>query len=61
MSMLPLVSVVIPYYNDGKYIYGTLESIQRQTYKGEIAYARGSRPALLRMAEKRGGLFLGES
>lgn len=31
--MLPLVSVVIPYYNDGKYIYETLESIQHQTYK----------------------------
>lgn len=59
--MLPLVSVVIPYYNDGKYNYETLESIQRQTYKGEIAYARGSRLALLCMAEKRGGLFLGES
>lgn len=59
--MLPLVSVFIPYYNDGKYIYEILESIQRQTYKGEIAYARGLRQALLRMAEKRGGLFLGES
>lgn len=59
--MLPLVSVAIPYYNDGKYIYETLESIQRQTYKGEIAYARGSRLAPLRVAEKRGGLFLGES
>lgn len=31
--MLPLVSVVIPYYNDGKYIHETLESIQHQTYK----------------------------
>ena len=33
MAMLPLVSVVIPYYNDGKYIHETLESIQHQTYK----------------------------
>lgn len=31
--MFPLVSVVIPYYNDGKYIHETLESIQHQTYK----------------------------
>lgn len=31
--MLPLVSVVIPYYNDGKYIHETLESIQHQTYR----------------------------
>ena len=33
MAMFPLVSVVIPYYNDGKYIHETLESIQHQTYK----------------------------
>lgn len=33
MAMLPLVSVVIPYYNDEKYIHETLESIQHQTYK----------------------------
>ena len=31
--MLPLVSVIIPYYNDGKYIHETLESIQNQTYQ----------------------------
>lgn len=31
--MPPLVSVVIPYYNDGKYIHETLESIQHQTYR----------------------------
>ena len=33
MAMLPLVSVVIPYYNDGKHIHETLESIQHQTYR----------------------------
>lgn len=33
MAMLPLVSVIIPYYNDGKYIHETLESVKNQTYQ----------------------------
>lgn len=31
--MNPKVSIVIPYYNDKKYITETLESVNRQTYQ----------------------------
>lgn len=30
--MKPKVSVIIPYYNDGKYIFETLMSVEKQTY-----------------------------
>lgn len=33
LFMNPKVSIVIPYYNDKKYITETLESVNRQTYQ----------------------------
>jgi len=33
MLKLPLVSVIVPSYNHGQYIYDTIESIVNQTYK----------------------------
>ena len=31
--MSDLVSIILPVYNGEKYIYGTIESISKQTYK----------------------------